>query len=271
MVIPKPLCQCAVCKEARTKGAPFARTGPSVFIHDERLLIDTPAEIAYQLNRSNIESVDYLMFTHLDPDHVEGFRVVEQVAIDFRTWRAFPHKQIHLVLPHRLLDRLRGIHTAYGSQLDFYEESGFVRCTTFEKKADIGPLSITGIPIDRGDQVSFIYVFEKDGRKVVYAPCDIKPFPEQMEAVCKADLLIIQPGIFETGLRHGFQYPRDHVSRTTLYTFEETLALVSRIEAAEMIFVHLEEYWNKGYEEYGELEEQYENIRFAYDGMNIAV
>ena len=88
-----------------------------------------------------------------------------------------------------------------------------------------------------------------------------------MNAVRNADLVIIQPGIFESGLKHGFSYTDDHISRTTLYTFEETLALGKRICAAEMLFVHLEEYWNRGYTDYCELQKRYDNIRFAYDGM----
>jgi len=45
MVIPKPLCQCRICRQARDKGVPYARAGPSSFLHDINLLIDTPAEI----------------------------------------------------------------------------------------------------------------------------------------------------------------------------------------------------------------------------------
>ena len=111
MVIPKPLCQCQVCREAREKGIPYARSGPSAFLHDINLLIDTPAEIISQLNRSSISSIDYLTFTHLDPDHVEGFRVVEQIALDFRTWQAYPKKQVCLILPEELNERIREIRS----------------------------------------------------------------------------------------------------------------------------------------------------------------
>ncbi len=99
MVIPKPLWQCRICQEARKKGVPYTRAGPSAFLHDINLLIDTPAEIIGLLNRSPVRRVDYLAFTHLDPDHVEGFRVVEQIALDFRTWHAYAEKQICLLLP----------------------------------------------------------------------------------------------------------------------------------------------------------------------------
>ena len=75
-----------------------------------------------------------------------------------------------------------------------------------------------------------------------------------------ADLLVIQPGIFEDGLKHGFKYPKDHISRTTLYTFEQTLALAGKINAAQVLLVHLEEYWNRSHDEYVALEREYKNV-----------
>ena len=271
MVIPKPLCRCRVCEEARKKGVPYERTGPSAFVHDENLLIDTPAEITFQLNRSEIECIDYLMLTHLDPDHVEGFRVVEQIALDFRTWEAYPERQIRLILPEYLYEGLKNIRSAYGQLLHFYERQGFVKSVIFHNRTKIGKIFVTAIPVDRGPQISSIYVLETERKKIVYAPCDIKPFPEDRDEVQTADLLVIQPGLFEKGLKHGFTYPKDHISRTTLYTFSDTMALARRIQAKKILFVHLEEYWNRGYEDYLVLQEKYDNILFAYDGMRVII
>jgi phosphoribosyl 1,2-cyclic phosphate phosphodiesterase len=271
MVIPKPLCQCRVCQEARKKGVPYARSGPSAFLHDINLLIDTPAEIVSQLNRSPIRRIDYLILTHLDPDHVEGLRLVEQITLDFRTWRAYPEKQICLLLPEQLGERIREIRSQYGPLVNFYQESGFVRLMLFQGEVQINNVHITAIPVDRGSQLAFVYVFEKSGRKVVYAPCDFKPFPEHRDEVQQADLLIIQPGIFEEGLKHGFRYPANHISRTTLYTFEQTMDLVTRLQAERVLFVHLEEYWNRSYDDYRALETSDQRVRFAYDGMQLAV
>ena len=271
MVIPKPLCKCPVCEEARVKGPPYERTGPSAFIHDENWLIDTPAEIISQLNRSGITKIDYLTFTHLDPDHVEGFRLVEQAALDFRSWAAFPEKQICLVLPDYLFEKLRDISSAYGPVIDFYEKQGFVKIKIFKEKTLIGETFFTAIPVDRGSQVSSVFIFEKKGRKAVYAPCDIRPFPEYREDIQDADLLVIQPGLFEHGLKYNFCYPEDHISRATLYTFEETMALAKRIRAQQVLFVHIEEYWNRSYDDYLALQNKLKNIRFAYDGMRVTV
>ena len=270
-VHPQTTLPCRVCQEAREKGIPYSRAGPSAFLHDINLLIDTPAEIINQLNRSSIRRIDYLTLTHLDPDHVEGLRVVEQIALDFRTWHAYPNKQICLLIPEELNTHLRNIQSRYGPVIDFYQKSGFVQLMLFQDKIKIGNVSITAIPVDRGCHTVFIYVFEKSGHKVVYAPCDIKPFPEHRNEVQKADLLIIQPGIFEDGLKHGFEYPADHISRTTLYTYEQTLDLARRIQARKVLFVHLEEYWNKSYDDYCALESKPRNIRFAYDGMQLKV
>ena len=271
MVIPKPLCRCRVCREARDKGIPYSRSGPSAFLHDINLLIDTPAEIVDQLDRSSISRVNYLMFTHLDPDHIEGFRVVEQIALDFRTWQAYPDKQICLLLPEALSERLKYIKSQYGSIPEFYLESGFIRLETFQNRTQVGGVDITVIPVDRGSQIAYVYIFEKSRKKVIYAPCDLKPFPEHREELQRPDLLIIQPGIFEKGLKHRFKYPSDHISRTTLYTFEHTIDLSKRISAKKILFVHLEEYWNRSYDDYCALESKDGKIRFAYDGMQVKV
>jgi phosphoribosyl 1,2-cyclic phosphate phosphodiesterase len=270
-VIPKPLCQCRICREAREKGVPYARAGPSAFLHDINLLIDTPAEITAQLNRSAIDRVDYLTFTHLDPDHVEGFRVVEQIALDFRNWRAYPEKQICLLLPEPLNENIEKLNSQYGPFIDFFQRRGFVELKSFKDKVHLKDVQLTAIPVERNSQPVFIYVFEKSGGKVIYAPCDLKPFPEHRDEVQRPDLLITQPGIFETGLKHGFEYPAEHITRKNLYTFEQTLSLAQRLQVKEVLFTHLEEYWHRSYDDYRALEADNPGIRFAYDGMQVTV
>jgi len=202
---------------------------------------------------------------------VEGFRVVEQVTLDFRTWKAYSEKKIRLLLPRTLMDRIGDIRSIYGPVIDFYVMQGFVECRVFDRTTRLGDTKVTAIPVERGSQTSFVYVFEKQGARMVYAPCDIKPFPEGPAEVAGADLLVIQPGMFKDRLKHGFTYPLDHISRRTLYTFEETVALARRIRAKKVVFVHIEEYWNRGYDDYRALESGLDNMAFAYDGMRLRV
>ena len=83
---PRPLCDCRVCVEARTKGVPYSRSGPSVFVHGPDLLIDTPEEIKSQLNRSQVRRVAAVTYSHWHPDHTAGRRVLEEMNIDWRAW-----------------------------------------------------------------------------------------------------------------------------------------------------------------------------------------
>ena len=243
------------------------RGGPSAFLHDLNLLIDTPADISNQLNRCDIKEVKYLMLTHLDPDHIEGVRVVELINLDFRTWRVYEGKQITLLLPQLLHERLGQVCSQYGPIADFYRASGFWELESFEDSVEFDGVRITALAVDRGGQMAFVYVFEKRGGKLIYPPCDIKHFPEDHVEVQNADLLVIQPGIFEDGIKHDFHYPPDHISRTTLYTYDQTLALAERIEAKKVIFTHLEEYWSRSYDDYCALETSDGRVRFAFDGM----
>jgi phosphoribosyl 1,2-cyclic phosphate phosphodiesterase len=38
LTTPKPGCSCRVCVEAREKGIPYSRSGPSVFAHDTMVI-----------------------------------------------------------------------------------------------------------------------------------------------------------------------------------------------------------------------------------------
>ena len=164
-----------------------------------------------------------------------------------------------------------GSFVTYGPFIDFYESRGFIKTLYFESRLEIDGMALTAIPVFRDSEVSSVFVFGEGRGKMVYAPCDIKPFPVEREEVQKPDLLIIQPGIFEEGLKHDFVYPEDHISRTTLYTFEESMALAKEIRAERVVFTHLEEYWNRSHDDYLAIQERYRNIRFAYDGMSVTV
>ena len=83
---PRPLCRCDVCAEARERGVPYARTGPSVFVHGPDLLFDTPEESKAQLNRAGISHVAACFYSHWHPDHTMGRRVFETIGADWRTW-----------------------------------------------------------------------------------------------------------------------------------------------------------------------------------------
>ena len=80
---PRACCNCRVCVEARQKGFPYARTGCSLFIEDANILIDTPEDINDALNHADIQKVEHIFYSHCDPDHTMGMRVIEQLKMDW--------------------------------------------------------------------------------------------------------------------------------------------------------------------------------------------
>ena len=60
---PNPFCKCGMCDEARLKGPPFERTGPSVFLHDAKMLFDTPEEISFSTEGSKRTGVSSSSFS----------------------------------------------------------------------------------------------------------------------------------------------------------------------------------------------------------------
>jgi len=73
--LPKPLCQCKICVEARKKGGRYKRYGCSLYLEDSSLLVDTPEDIAHALNAADIRSVEHVLYTHRGPDHTLGMRI----------------------------------------------------------------------------------------------------------------------------------------------------------------------------------------------------
>jgi len=73
--LPKPLCHCRICVEARYKGGQYKRYSCSLYLEDASLLVDTPEDIAHALNAADIRSIERILYTHSDPDHTLGMRV----------------------------------------------------------------------------------------------------------------------------------------------------------------------------------------------------
>lgn len=267
---PRPLCTCPVCAQARLKGAPYSRHGCSLYIEEIGLLIDTPEDIIAALNRAQITKVDTLLYSHADPDHTMGMRVLEQMRLD---WLADSvgktcEQPIMVGGLKQVLDDVRKQGTFYGSAIDYYESRNLIRTEAFCKKHR-GSIDITLVPVDAVGHVT-IFVFEENGHKVIYAPCDVKPFPKN-PIFQGADVLIIGDTIIGDILKDGFVLEMDNPLREELFVMEEVMRIKEHYAIKEVLFTHLEEDWGKSYDDYCVLEKEMEGVRFAYDGMEIVV
>ncbi len=152
---PRACCNCRVCTEARQKGFPYARTGCSLFVEDVNLLIDTPEDINASLNNSGIQKVEHILYSHCDPDHTMGMRVVEQLKMD---WLAYslgkkPDNPIEVASLPAILADIKKQGTKYGSAIKYYEASGLIYTKEIRafKKDNI---LIELVPVDEQEHVA---------------------------------------------------------------------------------------------------------------------
>ncbi|MCK4483071.1 hypothetical protein KAU55_07560, partial [Candidatus Bathyarchaeota archaeon] len=135
--VPRPGCQCRVCTEARTRGIPYARSGPSMFILDVNLLFDTPEEISSQLNRNRINMINYVFYTHWHPDHTLGMRIVERM---YKFWLGMfvrgekPRNKVKVCALRKVMEDLKAIRNKHGSFFSYYEKAGLIEALELESE-----------------------------------------------------------------------------------------------------------------------------------------
>ena len=267
--IPRALCQCKVCIEVRKRGFPYARCGCSLYLEDISLLIDTPEDINVALNNGNIFSLDYILYSHWDPDHTLGMRIIEQLRLE---WLDFyenkkPENKITICATSDVMNDINGICNRYGSFLDYYEYMGLINRQIIKDILKIKNISITFVSVPKEKAVT-IFVFESNGKKVIYAPCDCKNFPNN-DIIHNADLLIIGNTFIGDVLKNNTIIYPEHKLRKELHSMENIVEIKDKFKIKDIVVTHIEEDWGKGYDEYKELEKKYKNITFAYDGMKI--
>lgn len=269
VALPKPLCRCRICKEARLKGNPYSRCGCSLFLEDLGMLIDTPEDITQAINFSEIDEINYVLYSHVDPDHTLGMRVFEHIRLN---WLEISKGKectnpVNVLAMEHVMEDINSIKFKLGSYLDYYEN---VRKLII-RKAIKSSIIIDGIKISflKANHAT-VFVFEKANKKVIYAPCDVKPFPND-SIFEDADLLIIGNTVVGDKLKDGFILDEDNPLRKELFTLDEIQNLKNNYSIKHIIITHLEEDWGKSYDDYIKLEKQYKNIKFAYDGMKIEI
>ncbi len=270
---PRPLCGCRVCVEAREKGVPYSRSGPSLFVHGPDVLIDTPEEIRDQINRSRIERIAACLYSHWHPDHVMGRRVFEMNV----NWRAWPpqNRRTDIYLPGRVGKDLRRMLGTW-EHLKFLEKVyGAVRLIELEEgeSLTLGGVRITPFPL--AEENVYAFMFEEDGKCALIAPDELKGW-EPPEWVRGVDLAVLPKGLDEfdplTGER---RIPEGHPILRIEATFEETLEILNRLEAKRTILTHIEELDGLSYDDLQTLERNLRRegvkVTFAYDTLMVDV
>jgi phosphoribosyl 1,2-cyclic phosphate phosphodiesterase len=274
---PQPGCACRVCQEARKKGVPYSRTGPSLFVHDVALLIDTPEESRQQLVRAGVDEVRTCLYSHWHPDHVMGRRVFEGMNYDFRGWpRSAKHsKRTRVLLPERVA---RDFRTYLGSwdHLRFLEQRlGVVQLEVIPEGAstDVENLSVT--PIALAEDYVYAFLLELGGRRVLVAMDELHGWrPPELGPL---DLAYLPQGLAEhdplTGER---RIAAEHPLLQAEATFPQTLEIVRALSAKRVVLSHVEEMDGLTHDDLSAVADKVRaeeglEIEFAYDTMAIEV
>jgi phosphoribosyl 1,2-cyclic phosphate phosphodiesterase len=273
---PRPGCACAVCVEARAKGAPYARTGPSVFVHGPNVLFDTPEEAKLQLDRAGFGEIAACFYSHWHPDHTMGRRVWETRNGDFRAGPPEEKKRrvADVYLPRQVAldfrDRLGGM-----AHLEFMRDRGWIR---IHELADGDSVSLGGTAI-RPFRLAedYVYAFELDDgtRRLLLAMDELNGWAPPSE-LRNCAVAVLPMGICE---HHPLTDERrvhpEHPLLRYEATFAETLEMVRALDAERVVLTHVEELDGLGYDELLAVQELLRAdglpVTFAVDGMRIEV
>jgi phosphoribosyl 1,2-cyclic phosphate phosphodiesterase len=269
---PKPGCECRVCAEAREKGVPYSRSGPSIFVHGPNLLIDTPEEIKDQLNRSRVKEIAACTYSHWHPDHVMGRRVWEMNK-DFRSWPP-QNKCTDIYLPQQVAD---DFHQTLGTwdHLAFMEARGMVRITEVPdgEAITLGETSVQ--PFRLAEDYVYAFLLEQNETTVLIAPDELHGW-EPPPSLRGLDLAVIPMGVLEFDPDTGERLiHEDHSVLKHEATFRQTLDIVRKLDAARVVLTHIEEPDGLSFDDLKNLERRVSDdgpdISFAHDTLVIDV
>ena len=265
---PRPGCHCAVCQEAREQG--IQRLGPSMFIHDENILFDTPEEIAAELENAGIEKINHLFYTHWHPDHSLGARILEIMNTKWSEnmeWRMVAKHKTQVYMPGLVYNE---IMERFGAFFDFWGFIGISETHHLEDEAQCGNIKVEPVvmkSMHRSVTHSTVYIISSQDKKIIYAPCDITPFPED-ERFHDCNLMILQMGWYGPRMTQRAENgPHIEIS------MDEIINIAKTYKPAKIILTHIGDDSEMLAADLKALEEEYSqfNVRFAYDGMELVI
>lgn len=279
--IPMPTCTCRVCEQARAEGIPYARHGNSLYLEELGAMVDAPEFVYTNLRREGVTDLSYVLVTHWHPDHVDGLRVVqsrdlgrfdgEPGPIDLS--RAIAADKPTVVTTERVYERTREV---FGSLVHFVDEVGFADVHLLDVD---GPLEargarVTGVPYSlRGDadEDAVAFVVERGGRRLLVASDDAK-YVEESRLPDDVDCAVFECGLFERD-PDGEQLLSDADLERLAYEprHEEILARARRLDPGLTLLTEIGHITGRSHDDLRTLEEGYEDVRFAYDGLTVEV
>ncbi|MCA9835163.1 MAG: hypothetical protein KC435_14505 [Thermomicrobiales bacterium] len=269
IALPRPGFRDALNSEARAKGVPYARRGPSVFVHQANILFDTPEDILESLNRADVDGVEHCFYSHYHPDHVMGRRIFEQINWDLR---GGPNKLTHVYVPERVRDDMKKLLGSW-SHLEYEQHIGLIELHVIApgESITIGDLTITPVPL--AEDYVFAYLLEQGSERVWIAMDELFGWsPTSLES--DLDLAILPSGVCEFHpLRGERRIPADHSVLSSEMRYERTLEVIREMHPRKAALIHLDEPDGISYDDGLALSQQLQSqglpVTFSWDGLII--
>ena len=237
VTVPRPGHHDRYNDEAREKGTPYQRRGPSVFIHGPNILFDTPEDIVESLNRADIDEVRACFYSHWHPDHVMGRRIFEQLNWNLRGGE---NRATDVYVPERVRDDMR-VRLGSWEHLKYFQSLGVAKLHVIApgESVEIDGFTITPIPL--AEDYVFAYLVEHENHRAWIAMDELFGWSPD-DSVAALDLAILPIGICEF---HPLTGERNIPANDSVFDeemrYERTLECVREMAPTQAVFMHLDE------------------------------
>ena len=167
--IPAVFCNCATCREAREKKGRFIRTRSQAIL-DNRLLVDFNADTYMHslLHDINLSKIGNVVITHVHEDHYYPEELLNR-RVGF--CNSFEYETLTLHGSQDIQDYAREIFSVCVSDnpsvLQEQKRIAFDYMKPYETRV-IDGFNVTALPATHGTPHPYIYLFEKDGKVLLY-------------------------------------------------------------------------------------------------------
>jgi phosphoribosyl 1,2-cyclic phosphate phosphodiesterase len=264
---PKTGCDCRTCQAARLEmrrdpRSRHVRTGPSLWLPDHGILIDTPEESNAQLNlhADGALNLAHVLWSHFHPDHTAGVRIVEFIA----RWGS---SGVPTYMPEDLETNLLELNLFQFAVQRHHLEIHRVRD---REPFKLGDLNVTMLR-HSGEMPMYSFLLEDANLRFLYNPDHVMTL--DLAGLEHLDGAIVQVGLMPDGSQ-SFILPPDHPARKVLLPLETICENAARLGWKKLFFTHLYETIRLFPEEYDALGTKLSNqfgleIGFSYDGMTL--
>ena len=261
---PKAGCDCRVCRAARLEGGKHVRGGPSLWLPQAGILVDTPEEANAQLNHfaGGALGLQAVLWSHFHPDHTAGMRVIEYIA----RWGA----GVRAYLPEDLERSLEQIHL-----FTFLRQEHHIDIHRIEDRVpfQIGTVQVTAFR-HAGGMPMYSFLFEESGQRLLYNADHFMTLEQSgLAGLEDLDVAVLQVGLMPDGVQER-TLPPDHPARKVLLPISRVLEIAQGQRWRKVVFTHLYEAIRLLPEEYGHLGQRFSNesgfeVVFGWDGLHL--